>query len=89
MNENLEVEIVSIDRIDDMLGGFAWAQVSVGMGDPEKGPCSEVVLRVPIQYESGETIANLRARIWREGVRMLHGLARALDAETPPPLRSG
>jgi len=53
MNDGFAVEIVSIDRIDDMLGGFAWAQVSVGIGTPEEGPCPEVVLRVPIQYESG------------------------------------
>lgn len=88
MNYDLDIEIVSIDRIDDMLGGFAWAQVSVGMGDPEKGPCPEVVLRVPIQYENGDTIANLRARIWREGIMMLRSLAHSLDAEAPPPLRT-
>ncbi len=89
MNDGFAVEIVSIDRIDDMLDGFAWAQVSVGIGTPEEGPCPEVVLRVPIQYESGETIENLRARIWREGVKVLRDVARALDAEAPPPLRTG
>ncbi len=89
MKDGFAVEIVSIDRIDDMLGGFAWAQVSVGVGTPEEGPCPEVVLRVPIQYENGETIENLRARIWREGVKMLRDVARALDAEAPPPLRTG
>ncbi len=89
MNDDLDVEIVSIDRIDDMLGGFAWAQVSVGIGNPEKGPCPEVVLRLPIQYESGDTIADVRARIWRESVIMLRSIAHTLDAEVPPPLHTG
>jgi hypothetical protein len=87
MGDDLEIEVVSIERIDDMLDGFAWAQVSLGLGDPARGPCPEVVMRVPIRYEAGDTIDAVRARIWREGVRVVHAVAKLLDADMPPPVQ--
>jgi hypothetical protein len=87
MGDDLEIEVVSIERIDDMLDGFAWAQVSLGLGDPARGPCPEVVMRVPIRYDGGDTIDAVRARIWREGVRVVHAVAKLVDADMPPPVQ--
>lgn len=88
LDDELQIDVVSIERIDDMLDGFAWAQVSVGLGDPARGPCSEVVMRVPVRYHGGDSIDTVRARIWREGVRAVRAAARLLDGDMPPPIHT-
>lgn len=84
---DLQVEEVTIRRIDDMLDlGFAWAYINIHLKPDATTAHPSIEIEVPLVYGAEESIGAVRAKAYDRALAILRAAVDQLADNPPPPV---